>query len=61
MNVAIAVILFVVGAVFVLGAIRYMAGANPLASYSRFDYLPTIVLSLALAVAAIVGGIVLLL
>lgn len=60
MNVAIAIFLFVVAAVFSLGAFRYMGGANPMADYRRSMYLPSIIVTLGLAVAAVVGGIVLL-
>jgi len=59
-NIALAVILFIVGTVLALGTVRYLLGFNRVASYSSTYYWPTIVIGGGLAAASFWGAIALL-
>ena len=54
-----AILLFAVAAIFGLGLVRYVAGANRMASYETQMYWPTIVVMIALIIVCVGIGVAL--
>ena len=60
MNIAFAIVLFVIAAIFLMGTIRAATFQNPHISYQPSMLIPSLVISAGISIGAIIGGIVLL-
>jgi hypothetical protein len=60
MNIAFAIVLFIIAAIFLMGTIRAATYQNPHLDYRPSLHIPTVLISAGISIGAIIGAILLL-